>query len=1294
MERSKKINKHRLNIWAGVLLFVLSVILEAIPAYSQKIWVQSPVTGTREDNLEVGSTLDLEVWVDMGTLIAKGITFYLTLDNRYLEVEDVKAREGFQPFDFGGGQFGDNDFDNTRRYVQNEGIPYIELDGAVISQNTTASGIFMIGKFRVRAINVISSTLISVDYSPASERDTKYHPPNQGSVGFGFAGNRLPMELHVFGIGVDGIPDIFMEPGDSNNDILLDDYVTGTSTPPDQFNWTYAGGVPQLTAEIDPVTHRVTFQSDAGYFGKEMFVFRVDYGQEFEGKDTMYVTVSQKPDIDDEYFDPPGQVIFYEDQSWEGYLNLMANDADHDSTLLQWSGTPLSENIFVNIDDEKRKLKLTAEQDWNGNTEMMLRVFDPFGFGDSLLVPVTVLSVNDPPRFHTKLPDVSFTPSGKDSSIILNDYIIDIDDSLSTIKWSVTGNTNIEIEYKSISTYQVILSSAVGFTGEEEVIFQAWDPSNEIVRDTIIVSVRLQPPEFFKPLPDTCLFSGDSLFHNYVDLSEYVSDADNTIEQLSYYTMGDSAIVVNIGEDGMASFDLSTYNFRLGQETITFYVQDPDGSTGSYSAVITVIPDEKPYFFNFPEIVYVPMGGVDSSIVLFDYLKDGNTRNEDITWSYSGNVRTALSINSTTGRVKISSPDPEFFGDEIIIFQAEDPEGNTGNVSLHVKIIPVDGTPIVTDIPNVNITQLASRTIDLDDYVTIFPFELKDKLQWTWTPETDAKVSVTYVEITHKVTFSVLDTDYRGVRPFTFTVTNVDSNKSASDDMTVTVAFGKAPILGVLPNVVFVTGSQDSSLQLSRYVIDKDNAVEDLTWSVSGNTNVTFEETALGQGGDHILRLGNLPGYVGEEILTVTCVDPEGNYASDDFSVNVISSTMIDIIIIPNPVDETFIDITVFATDTLDINPTIEVLFNDYRTNISSSKIPGIFAYKGDYRFPENAIGTAKIFITTRDHFGSVHNDTTQFVIGEVSSKKTTELTLDNIQLKIPENNSLDGRPVLLIPGSNFMIPERLKNSYVAESFIIGPEKLFFKNNAEASIKIPDDLAAASLNHMGIFRFENSELFPVITLSNKIERILKGNIKQSGSFYILHDSTAPEIEIKSVRFNNNNLELDLTVNDEHTGVDWTSFTVNFDSKIYNGKYSVEGNKYILKPVIPWESGFHSVEVSVSDYMKNSSSSSKTIEINAADLPRDFRLYQNYPNPFNPVTRITYQIPLKDHVELAIFSISGKKVIDLVSEIRNPGIHVVEWNGRNSTGVRVASGLYFYRLKSKNQVLSKRMVLLK
>ena len=73
------------------------------------------------------------------------------------------------------------------------------------------------------------------------------------------------------------------------------------------------------------------------------------------------------------------------------------------------------------------------------------------------------------------------------------------------------------------------------------------------------------------------------------------------------------------------------------------------------------------------------------------------------------------------------------------------------------------------------------------------------------------------------------------------------------------------------------------------------------------------------------------------------------------------------------------------------------------------------------------------------------------------------------------------------------------------------------------------------------------------------------------------------------------------------------------------------------------------------------------------------LYQNFPNPFNPTTSISFSIPNDCKVSLSIYNIKGQKVKTLVNEEREKGFHKLVWDGKDTFGKEVSSGVYMYKL---------------
>jgi hypothetical protein len=89
-----------------------------------------------------------------------------------------------------------------------------------------------------------------------------------------------------------------------------------------------------------------------------------------------------------------------------------------------------------------------------------------------------------------------------------------------------------------------------------------------------------------------------------------------------------------------------------------------------------------------------------------------------------------------------------------------------------------------------------------------------------------------------------------------------------------------------------------------------------------------------------------------------------------------------------------------------------------------------------------------------------------------------------------------------------------------------------------------------------------------------------------------------------------------------------------------------------------------------------------------------QLQQNYPNPFNPSTTIAFQTKNEGGVKLAVYNLKGQLVRVLQDGIAAKGKHNVVWDGLDSNGSRVSSGLYLYRLQTGDASITKRMLLVK
>jgi hypothetical protein len=141
---------------------------------------------------------------------------------------------------------------------------------------------------------------------------------------------------------------------------------------------------------------------------------------------------------------------------------------------------------------------------------------------------------------------------------------------------------------------------------------------------------------------------------------------------------------------------------------------------------------------------------------------------------------------------------------------------------------------------------------------------------------------------------------------------------------------------------------------------------------------------------------------------------------------------------------------------------------------------------------------------------------------------------------------------------------------------------------------------------------------------------------------------------------------------------WTYYFVKEDQSngMHNAKYTVA----ILQKALGWypENTPPVASVGRSDF----------------DVPTVYNLSQNYPNPFNPTTNLEFALPQSGQVRIDVYDVTGTHVRTLINENMSAGNFRISWNGENTSGSKVASGMYLYRMVAGDYVMTKKMLMLK
>jgi len=112
------------------------------------------------------------------------------------------------------------------------------------------------------------------------------------------------------------------------------------------------------------------------------------------------------------------------------------------------------------------------------------------------------------------------------------------------------------------------------------------------------------------------------------------------------------------------------------------------------------------------------------------------------------------------------------------------------------------------------------------------------------------------------------------------------------------------------------------------------------------------------------------------------------------------------------------------------------------------------------------------------------------------------------------------------------------------------------------------------------------------------------------------------------------------------------------------------------------------------FWNSSSASGSGLEEDQEIIPPNFYLSQNYPNPANAGTYIKYALPKATKVRLEVYDAMGRAIRTLIEDTQKPGIYRIYWDGTDRRGVKVSSGIYFYRMETRGFKSTKKMIVLR
>ena len=693
---------------------------------------------------------------------------------------------------------------------------------------------------------------------------------------------------------VTDIPGQTIEEGSSFVTIALDNYVSDVDNTDAQIVWTYSGNT-QLSVSIVARVATITIPN-SNWYGSETIIFTATDPGGQSDSDPAVFTVTPENDAP-VVTDIPDQTIAEGGTFTTIALNGYVSDVDNSDAEINWiasGNTALTVSIISGI-----ATITVPNADWNGSEIITFTATDPGGLSDDDPVTFTVTPVNDAPVV-SDIPNQTIAEGATFATINLDNYVSDIDNSDIQMTWTYSGNTQLTVSI--VSRVATITIPNSDWNGAETITFRATDPGSLYGQDAATFTVTgVNDAPVITDIPDQTIAEGSAF--TTIALDNFVSDIDNADNQMVWTSSGNIELTVSI-VNRIATISPPNADWN-GSETITFRATDPGGLYDEEAGTFTVTAvNDAPVVADIPNQT-IAEGSLFATITLDNFVTDVDNSDTQINWTYAGNTQLTVSIVSRIATIMI--PNADWNGAETITFTATDPGGLTGSNAATFTVTAVNDAPVVGDIPNQSVPEGSSfSTITLDNYVTDAD-NTDAQIVWTYSGNTQLTVSI----VNRIATITVPNAEWNGSETITFRATD-PGGLHDEDGATFTIsAENDPPIVTDIPNQTIAEGATFTTISLDSYVSDADNTDAQMTWTSSGNTQLTISIVNRVA----TITIPNV-NWNGSETITFTATDPGGSSNSDaaTFTVTPVNDAPV-VTDIPN---QTIAEGGTFATIALD----------------------------------------------------------------------------------------------------------------------------------------------------------------------------------------------------------------------------------------------------------------------------------------------------------------------------------------------------------------------------------------
>ncbi|OGU59051.1 MAG: hypothetical protein A2V66_15175 [Ignavibacteria bacterium RBG_13_36_8] len=360
-------------------------------------------------------------------------------------------------------------------------------------------------------------------------------------------------------------------------------------------------------------------------------------------------------------------------------LKSYVTDPDNDPSDIKWN-FDRNKSLTIRLTEDHILQAYPPDENWFGTDTIRITATDPDGLSASSKITFSVLPVNDKPII-LFIPGQTISEGETFAKINLNNYVTDIDNSSSEMKWRFSCNklNAVKIGRDNIA---VITPLNENFFGTDTIRFIVTDPGHiSAVTRVIFQILPVNDTPVIQAIHSQTIYEGKNF--PVLKLNDYIFDIDNSIDQLKCSVSGNKFLQIQIDDNNQAMVSSPDPDW-FGGDTMIFRVTDPGNLTASTQVIFNIIPvNDAPTLSEIPEQVIKEYEAF-KKILLDDYINDVDNKSEEINWEVSGNKY--LIVRLLDNYMEINYP-VDWYGSDTLLFTATDPGGLTATIQTVFTVL-------------------------------------------------------------------------------------------------------------------------------------------------------------------------------------------------------------------------------------------------------------------------------------------------------------------------------------------------------------------------------------------------------------------------------------------------------------------------------------------------------------------------------------------------------------------------------------------------------------------------------